>query len=209
MPQIIKRNYEPVPANTYHLKVNDCKTRQNKKDGNDFLVWTFEIIDDEVLARRTFDWSSPVEFGPKSKVYAFLIACGLEDQEGELAIDTDGVLGAEFYADVEVTKGTNGNEKNNLKTVWSIAQFQQMVAKVAKQPAASFSRPVAQQAAATAPAATVPSATAPQKTAGFGERPGVARPTAQVRQAIVAQPETSGPVVGSEDVTTGPLQFPK
>jgi hypothetical protein len=136
MPTARLKLYEPIQAGTYHLLAKECKIRTAKKDGSEFLAWTFEVLDDELLSGKTFDWTSSMEFGKGSKAYALLRACGMAEVTEESDIDTDSFLGSTFYAKVTVEKSkSDGSERNRIEAFWSEAEYEKELDKFAQKKA--------------------------------------------------------------------------
>ena len=219
MPQAKIRQYKPIPPGQYHFAVKACKTRQARDKKEDFLAWTFEVLDEEDLAGIEVDWTSSQEFGKASKAYAFLIACGMPQQEEEVPVDTDDFVGCEFYATVSLKPAdANGVIRNKFESFLSVEAFEKAASKHTARPAAhATARPAPAPAAAPEPepepepepvSETPPQEAAPAPApAPAPARPATAAATAPRKPTPVgAKPAAPQPATAP---AAKPLSFPK
>ena len=213
-PQAKIRQYKPIPAGQYHFTVKACKVRQARDKKEDFLAWTFEVMDDEEFGGQEIDWTSSLEFGKASKAYAFLIACGMPQQEEEVPVDTDDFIGCEFYATVSLKPAdTNGVVRNKFESFLSVEAFEKAAAKLSARPARAAAHPA--PAAAEPEPAVEPAAEEPQETvaetapapAPAPSRPATAAGTSPRKPTpVAAKPAAPQPASAP---AARPLQFPK
>jgi len=133
-PSIKIRTFDPVPQGTYLLRIVDCKekTTTDSKDGDvrSYYSWSLEVVnEDSDQIGRVVYFNTPTSFGIGSKGYRMLRAAGMEDVEGDAVIDTDDFLGLEFWADVIVVTGQFGKQKNDLKNVYTLDEYEMKHAK--------------------------------------------------------------------------------
>jgi len=93
------------------------------------LIWECEIIEPAEYAGKIYKHLTPIEIGPKSKSFKFLLSIGVPaPKEGEVFdFNSDDYNGKEFVAQlttVKIKKGQNaGKDRNEFKDVWSPQEF--------------------------------------------------------------------------------------
>lgn len=191
MPVITKTAYEPVPAGTYLLRINDCELQTNSQDrSKTYLRWKFEILNDCPDQGREIGILTPSEIRVGSSVEKILLACGCPPLEIGQGTNTDDYIGSEFFANVAIKqpKGGKGNVRNEIVEAWSEEE--------AKKRADAINAAVN------------------RKHASSGEGPTVTKALVRPPEVkTVVRPRQEASSVGEEQTPVrpagGPLQFPK
>jgi len=125
------------PTGIYAFRVNSIAEKSGVN--GPYLMWESEILSPEDFVGSKYRHISPLNVSLKSKYLGLFLAVGAQGpDEGskEIAFDTDDFIGAEFYAELEITvvkEGENkGTERNEIKNAWSPEAFEEHRAKTAK-----------------------------------------------------------------------------
>lgn len=123
MPTLTIKEFKPIPAGTYLLRINNCKVAKSKAD-EEFYVWELEVVDNSDIEEKVFTWNSSITASKNSQTYRFLVAAGLEETEGSFDINTDDFIGQEFYSTVTIVKNRSGTDVNKIEGLKTIAEFE-------------------------------------------------------------------------------------
>jgi hypothetical protein len=190
MPSVKYRVFKPITPGDYRVQLRQVVTRQAKRDGSDFYVWGFNVVEGDDPEAKSLDFMSPTEFGDGSAAYKMLLAMGVDLGDSEIEFDSDALIGAEVWATVTIEKSKSDGSPRNKVQVWtSIADHDAKVAAILAK-AQAQQKPVA-----------------PMKpNGGFGNRPIVRQPVTAKPAVAPTRPATP---VGSSRVKPGPLAFPQ
>ena len=176
------KNFEPIPAGIYHLRVTKCEERGNA--GSEFLSWSLDVASGPSQGEQA-QYATPMTMGPNSKAFKFLLALGMiPADKGD--VDTNSFIGREFYGDMEVVMSKANKLKNEFKSIWSIQEY---LTKFGAAPPGTSPAVQAAPVVVSAPGAIPPAPAAPAAPVAPA-----APPVAPVAPVIPVAPPAAPPV---------------
>ena len=124
-----KKTYEPIPANSYTLKMTRCEEKATKKGDGAYLNVTFEVVEGDHSNRLVFEKfmidhpsAKVVEIG-RDRLNKFLRSVGVKNGLADLNNDTNQVAGSLHklvIGKVAIEAGTNGYADRNKITSFAM-----------------------------------------------------------------------------------------
>lgn len=103
-----------LPEDTYKFEVKEVTQETSDKSGEDYLAFTFEVVDGEFEGTKAWDNMS---LQPQAlwKLRSFMEAAGEETEDGEMEIDPQDFVGLVVQANV-IHEPYKGKEKHRIDT---------------------------------------------------------------------------------------------
>lgn len=105
------KNFDPVPADTYLVKVNNAEETVSQA-GNEMINVTFEIAEGEYAGRKIFDNFVLME-KTLWKLKQFLVAIGIDVSEA-VDLDVEDLIGTACEARVKIRQDKGYDPRNTI-----------------------------------------------------------------------------------------------
>ena len=127
------RTFDPVPAGTYRVTVDQCEERTSQMSGNANIFWLFRITDvistqgdggGAGLIDRTIMHGTSLQESALWNLFRTLVAMGEDPQalqDGEFELEPDAQVGKECVVTVRI-RDYQGQPTNNITALRSLTE---------------------------------------------------------------------------------------